>query len=452
MHLVGENFEKPQNYFFKDILINAMRAIFHVPLSIILAPMGYGKKIAVSSYLLSTDADIMWLTLPENSDESYLWRKLNNLLTEMETSESWDSIGTFEKIDSIIAAINEKAKHNTGKEYVLVIYKLQYVSDPNGNIRCFLKRFIDIFVPNFHIVLISTASVHFESSFFMNNYINIVGTRLLRLDKRGISLFFKSYGIELNKSELDTAERISEGWLNAISAMAFIVLERGQFNARTLIEVKQRMAEYIRNSLYNNLPSDVKSFVVSMYPAGDFSREQAKFICDNSHFGVDSNKCIDYLLDNNILIDYYYENELFHIHNLLNVVAGEEYFSLPKHCCDSLENTVAAWCAEYKCMNYLCYPKIEGELSIEVLGDINILTTREKEVFNCIRQGLAYKETALELCISENTVKTMLKKIYRKMGINSRKELVNETDSIEYSRQLKAQKRYQTLPLAEKTL
>ena len=431
MQLIEYDFKKPQDFFFCDRLINAMHCIFRAPMSIVLAPLGYGGKTAVSQYLLSTDASIMWLTLPENADKCYLWKSLHSIITETETMERWDSMDTFEKIDLIVATANEKAKKNSGKKNVLVIDKLQNVSDPDGHVRYFLKYVADIFIPDFHIVLISSSNAHLDSSFFMSNSINIVGKRLLRLEKGGISLFFNSYGIELSTDELDTALEISEGWLDALSTMVNIVMERGQFDASTLKELKQRMAEYIRKGLYNSLPSDVKRFITGVFPAGDFSREQARFICANSDLGVDSEKCIDYLLDNNILIDYNYDKNLFHIHNLLNIIAGEEFSSLQKCCCDKVKNALAAWQAANKSTVSPYSPKTDGEPVIEVSWDISILTTREREIFNCIRQGLAYKEIAFELCISENTVKTTLKKIYKKMGIHSRRELESKMNSRE---------------------
>ena len=51
------------------------------------------------------------------------------------------------------------------------------------------------------------------------------------------------------------------------------------------------------------------------------------------------------------------------------------------------------------------------------------LTAREREIIQYVRDGQTNGEIGRQLHISENTVKTILKNIFAKMGISSRKEL-----------------------------
>ena len=63
----------------------------------------------------------------------------------------------------------------------------------------------------------------------------------------------------------------------------------------------------------------------------------------------------------------------------------------------------------------------------ESLGEeslIEPLTAREKEVIQLMAQGLANKQIALALSISEHTVKFHLSSLYAKLGISSRTEAV----------------------------
>ena len=55
---------------------------------------------------------------------------------------------------------------------------------------------------------------------------------------------------------------------------------------------------------------------------------------------------------------------------------------------------------------------------------IEPLTAREKEVLQLMAQGLANKQIALSLSISEHTVKFHLSSLYAKFGISSRTEAV----------------------------
>lgn len=53
------------------------------------------------------------------------------------------------------------------------------------------------------------------------------------------------------------------------------------------------------------------------------------------------------------------------------------------------------------------------------------LTKREKEITLLLLQGLTNRETAATLSISENTLKTHIRNIYRKVGVTQKRELLS---------------------------
>jgi DNA-binding NarL/FixJ family response regulator len=67
-------------------------------------------------------------------------------------------------------------------------------------------------------------------------------------------------------------------------------------------------------------------------------------------------------------------------------------------------------------------PKVGEGLGEESLAEP--LTVREKEVLQNMAEGLANKQIALELGISEHTVKFHLSALYAKLGVSSRTEAV----------------------------
>jgi DNA-binding NarL/FixJ family response regulator len=52
------------------------------------------------------------------------------------------------------------------------------------------------------------------------------------------------------------------------------------------------------------------------------------------------------------------------------------------------------------------------------------LTSREKEVLNCLCAGNSYKIIAENLCIDINTVKFHIRNIYHKLEVNSKGEAI----------------------------
>lgn len=53
------------------------------------------------------------------------------------------------------------------------------------------------------------------------------------------------------------------------------------------------------------------------------------------------------------------------------------------------------------------------------------LSKRECEIAALIQKGLTYREIAETTCVSINTVKTHVRRIYERLGISSRRELMN---------------------------
>lgn len=70
----------------KRIMVK-MENIERYPLSIVHAPMGYGKTVAVREYLESTSADSVWVSLAGSEGQpDYLWTRLCDALKETDES------------------------------------------------------------------------------------------------------------------------------------------------------------------------------------------------------------------------------------------------------------------------------------------------------------------------------------------------------------------------------
>ena len=64
------------------------------------------------------------------------------------------------------------------------------------------------------------------------------------------------------------------------------------------------------------------------------------------------------------------------------------------------------------------------KISIRIINQFDTLTTREKEVINGVCHGKTFKQIAKELNLSPSTVSNHLYRIYIKLGINTRSELI----------------------------
>ncbi|HEU4858862.1 MAG TPA: response regulator transcription factor [Chitinophagaceae bacterium] len=71
--------------------------------------------------------------------------------------------------------------------------------------------------------------------------------------------------------------------------------------------------------------------------------------------------------------------------------------------------------------------KVIGTFQKPTINDVNsLLSQREKEVLEQVSQGLLYKEIAIRLTISPETVKKHLKNIYQKLHVQNKVEALNK--------------------------
>lgn len=62
-------------------------------------------------------------------------------------------------------------------------------------------------------------------------------------------------------------------------------------------------------------------------------------------------------------------------------------------------------------------------LTLWPAGPLDRLTAREREIVNCVAQGLSFKQAAKKVGVAPSTVANHLYRVYRKLGVYSRTEL-----------------------------
>lgn len=70
-------------------------------------------------------------------------------------------------------------------------------------------------------------------------------------------------------------------------------------------------------------------------------------------------------------------------------------------------------------------PKVPIEIPAPTASKLQALTAREKDILSKIANGYSRKKCAETFSLSENTISTHLKNIYRKLGVNNRVQATN---------------------------
>lgn len=67
---------------------------------------------------------------------------------------------------------------------------------------------------------------------------------------------------------------------------------------------------------------------------------------------------------------------------------------------------------------------LQGPVELPGPATNTVLTTKETEVVQFLNKGLSNREIALQMNVTEKTVKFHLTNVYRKLGVKSRTQLI----------------------------
>jgi len=121
-----------------------------------------------------------------------------------------------------------------------------------------------------------------------------------------------------------------------------------------------------------------------------------------------------------LVTDEFEQNRIFsaisdHVYGILPLEASGEQIEA------AIQAIAAGLSVGLPSLVNLSFVYSEGEMDMQV---VDPLTDREMEVLQLLAQGLANKQIALNLSISEHTVKFHVSSIYTKLGASSRTEAV----------------------------
>lgn len=100
--------------------------------------------------------------------------------------------------------------------------------------------------------------------------------------------------------------------------------------------------------------------------------------------------------------------------------------SSSEHLLDAIKAVCSREYVFYPAMSVSILQQFAATLRTTELMDTNYsgrLSKREMEIASLISQGMTYREVAEATCVSINTVKTHVRRIYERLGISSRRDL-----------------------------
>lgn len=320
-----------KNLYFSEQITEKMNGFLDYPLTVVEAPMGYGKTTLVRESLKNSDADVLWQKVYDSSISDF-WKGFCRQLEEADKERAMS-----------LAALGFPSDSTTRYEAMSLIedIKLQkataLVIDDYHAVACSqTNQFIDLLVnneiPYLHLILIARhTGMQSMQELKLKGYLLHIEKNAFEFSQKDIEEYYRICGIVLKKNEVQTLYTMTEGWISALYLIMLNYLENG-----TLDTVKN-ISNLIENAVYRHFSDEIKELLLSLCLFESFSLEQAIFVSKNEN----AERLLSKITVQNAFVKYDSKSKTYQIHTIFMNFLQEELENRNKQ--NELYQVAAQW-------------------------------------------------------------------------------------------------------------
>lgn len=363
--------------YFSERLTAVLKRITDYPLTVIEAPMGYGKTTAVKDYVTNSGFGVLWQTVYDNVDVHF-WSGFCKLFAELDFACSVklaeyglpeDSTTRREAVDLIAGIEREGA-------ILLVIddYHLLTKTDIHDFIVYLAKNEI----PDFHVVLTTRmASLDKLDELKLKGLAQHITQTLLELPPTEIVRYYQKCGVRLKPEEANNLYAYTEGWISALYLCLLGYLQDGR------LEKTANLQELLAKAVFRPLTGELKDFLLHICLFDHFTLSQAQAMWPKDNAAA----LLKQLLKQNAFIQFDTRRQVYYMHNIFTSYLRDFFAGQTEKTKRKIWQAAGEWYANEE--NYLAAME-----SFCQAGDFDrLLTALELDKGNSINSE--YKETII---------------------------------------------------------
>jgi len=291
-----------------------LEGIWRYPLTVIEAPMGYGKTTAVKEILKNGNVHVLWMTLDDKSASAF-WRGFCHLLQKIDTvcAERLAELGV--PMDSVFmnAALELIGSVAFSERTTIVIDDYHLLA--SDNVDEFIERLVKMSSPNLHIIIVSRESFGENTTeMALKGICQVIGKSSFEFTQTEIVSYYKQCGIRLKAQEAVDLYAYTEGWVSALYLSLLNFVREGR------IERQASLAELIEKTVYRRCPAVVKEFLLTICIFDCFTLAQAKAMWPQGN----AEAMVRYLMVHNAFVKFDQYNKTYQVHNIFTGYLREQ--------------------------------------------------------------------------------------------------------------------------------
>ena len=252
----------------------ALESIFVYPLTIVEAPIGYGKTTAVREFLASKSSPVLWLTLlPSEDTAAFFWERFAAEIDRMDEAAGvrLKNLGFPSDAPQTSNILSILGDLDYDKNTALVIDDFHLVR--GREISALLNQIVKEEIGNLHIVVITRDTTNLDfAELAMKGLCNILSQQLLRFTEREVLDYCTLMRFMPAKDETKRIVEYTGGWISLVY-LTLLGMQQG-------ISVGSNSAidELVEKVLYNVCDDAIQSFLRRLSVMDSFTAEQALFV------------------------------------------------------------------------------------------------------------------------------------------------------------------------------
>lgn len=319
--------------YFSDRLAAALERIPEYPLTVIEAPLGYGKTTAVKEYADRAGFDVLWQTVYDNT-AAHFWKGFCTLFARLDSAcaLSLEEVGLPEDSAARRVAVSLIAGVTLKGTTILVIDDHHLLT--TNAIHEFITYLAKNRLSGLHIVLTTRmASLEALDELKLKGLAQHINQKLLELTPDEITKYYKCCGVRLRQEEAATLYTYTEGWISALYLCLLSFLQDGR------LEKPTNLQELLAKVVYRPLSDELKVFLLRLCLFDHFTLQQAQAMWQHNNAA----NLLRQLMNQNAFIQYDTRNQTYQMHNIFTGYLRELFGELAEEDRQEIWQAAGEW-------------------------------------------------------------------------------------------------------------
>ncbi|WP_019242616.1 MULTISPECIES: helix-turn-helix transcriptional regulator [Bacillus] len=286
-----------------------MENICDYPLTILHAPMGYGKTSALKQFLQYRPMSYIWFNSSViDSSSRVFWRRFVQCVKQVNISlgDKLQQIGFPENEAQLLKVLDLIIEHKSLEKNIIVIDNFHIINNPE--IFHLIETLANEDIEHLHIVLltrdISDVNIY---NLVMKRLCFMIDYQILAFNKEEIKSYLTLAGFQESQSIIDELYNYTLGWILLIN------LEVSGLKKGLSIGITATIDDLIEKNFYDSYDEDTKQFLLKLAVFDEFTKEQVIDVLEEDH----TYEMLLKLFNENPFIQYDNNHQTYNIHHVL---------------------------------------------------------------------------------------------------------------------------------------